>query len=458
MKLWGGRFNQPIDSKTWNLNKSIDFDQRLALQDVRASMAWAKALLSAQALTREEHQNIKDGLHEIYIEFATHSFVLHESDEDIHTAVERRLTTLIGSIAGKLHTGRSRNDQVATDFRLWLMENLDNLEKEIKYFQNVLLQRAKTDLGVIMPGYTHLQRAQPILLSHWWLSYFWPLERDRLRLREIREHAASLPLGCGALAGTPFFINREELAADLGFSFAAENSLDAVSDRDFVAEFLFCASLIGIHLSKLSENLILFSSSEFRFIEFSDAFTTGSSLMPQKKNPDVFELVRGKTGTLIGNLMNVMTMLKALPSTYDKDLQEDKQPVFVTYDLLLKILPVIGAALSTLTIHPETMNQAIDASMLATDLADYLVNKGVPFRKAHQLTGEVVQLSNEKNIPVDQLSLEDYQHIFPEFGNDLFKVFNPIESINRRNSKGGTAISSVKDQLNLAQAKLHTYY
>jgi len=454
MKLWGGRFNQPTGEDAWEFNKSIDFDQRLAPQDVRGSLAWARALEAAGVLTPEEGEHISAGLRAILGEFESGAFSFAESDEDIHTAVERRLGELAGPLAGKLHTGRSRNDQVATDFRLWLLDNLPNLDSALANLQSVLVDRAEAHLGAILPGYTHLQRAQPILLSHWWLAHFWPLQRDRQRLREAASRAAVLPLGCGALAGTPFPIDRAALAEDLGFLAPAPNSLDAVSDRDFAAEFLFCAALVGVHLSKLAEAVILYSSAEFGFFELSDAYTTGSSLMPQKKNPDVFELVRGKSGTLLGSLTGLLATMKALPSTYDKDLQEDKQPVFNGYDTLIAALPVMANALRTLAIHPERMESCLDAGMMATDLADYLVDKGVPFREAHSVVGQAVRFAAQQHKGLHQLSQSEYQTLHTAFESDVYAVFDPAASIARRSALGGTAPEAVKQQIQEARHAL----
>ena len=380
------------------------------------------------------------------------SFEYQPDDEDIHTAVERRLGELIGPGAGKLHTGRSRNDQVATDFRLWVMDALPGLDSALRSLQAVLVERAEAAGDMLMPGYTHLQRAQPILLSHWWLSHFWPIQRDRERLQGLAPRLAVLPLGCGALAGTPFPIDRAALAQALGFNAPAPNSLDAVSDRDFAAEFLFCAAMTGIHLSKLSEAIVLFNTAEFGFFELSDAFSTGSSLMPQKKNPDVFELARGKAAGLVGLLTGLLAMLKGLPSTYDKDLQEDKQPVFSAYDTLMALLPVLAGAIRTLTVHPERMRAGIDAAMLATDLADYLVAQGVPFRQAHALTGQAVRLASECGKPLDELTLSEFQSISPAFGEDVYGVFDPMQSVSRRCAVGGTAPEAVKVQLEQARA------
>ncbi len=451
MTLWGGRFSGKLDPAAWILNTSLPFDQRLAAQDVRGSVAWAGAIFKAGVLTETEHATIVNGLSAIASEFASNSFVFHESDEDIHTAVERRLGELIGVSAGKLHTGRSRNDQVATDFRLWMLDTLPLLDAAVTGLQSALLTVAERTQTTLMPGYTHLQRAQPVTLAHWLLSHFWALQRDRERLTDLRDRVAVCPLGCGALAGTAFDVDRESLATALGFDEPAPNSLDAVSDRDFAAEFLFCAAMTGVHLSKLSENIILFSTAEFGFIELSDAFSTGSSLMPQKKNPDMFELARGKAGTLIGLLTGLLATLKGLPSTYDKDLQEDKQPVFQATDTLLSILLVLAGALETMTVKSERMLAAIDANMLATDLADYLVQKGVPFRDAHAAAGKAVRVAAEKGLGLDKLPLNEWQAL-GAFESDVCQVFDPMESVKRRNATGGTSPDSVKKQIKKAKA------
>jgi argininosuccinate lyase len=454
MTLWGGRFSTKLDPSAWALNASIGFDRRLAAQDVRGSIAWARAITRAGLLTAGECSEIITGLERIAAEIAAENFEYQPDDEDIHTAVERRLGELIGPGAGKLHTGRSRNDQVATDFRMWVMDALPELDSALHSLQAALVERVEAAGNILMPGYTHLQRAQPILLSHWWLSHFWPLQRDRERLHELAPRLAVLPLGCGALAGTPYPIDRAVLAQALGFNTPAPNSLDAVSDRDFAAEFLFCAALMGIHLSKLSEAIVLFNTAEFGFFELSDAFSTGSSLMPQKKNPDVFELARGKASGLVGLLTGLLAMLKGLPSTYDKDLQEDKQPVFSAYDTLMALLPVLAGAIRTLVVHPERMRAGIDAAMLATDLADYLVAQGVPFRQAHSLTGQAVRLASECGKPLDKLTLSEFQSISPAFAEDVYGVFDPMQSVSRRCATGGTAPEAVKVQLQLARALL----
>ena len=454
MTLWHGRFEQEPDAQMWELNASIGFDIRLAEQDLRGSLAWAAGLQAAGVLTNQEYAQISGGLQSIIVEFQSGKFSIKPGDEDIHTAVERHLGEIIGPLAGKLHTGRSRNDQVATDFRLWMLDHLIHLDTALSNLQSVLLSRAEVDMDVIMPGYTHLQRAQPILLSHWWLSHFWPLSRDRERLAALKTRVAVLPLGCGALAGVPFNVDRVTLAESLGFFAPASNSLDAVSDRDFAVEFLFVTALIGTHLSKLAENVVLFTSSEFGFFELNDAYSTGSSLMPQKKNPDPFELARGKAGTLLGYLTGLLATLKGLPSTYDKDLQEDKLPVFKAFDTLMALLPVISNAINGLTLHPDKMEAAIDSTMMATDLADYLVVLGIPFREAHTLVAQTVRIAYEKAKSLDELTLSEYQSIHPDIDERVYQVFDPWVSIARRKAIGGTAPEAVINQIQNAKQEL----
>ena len=451
MKLWTGRLSGSVNEAVARLNDSLPFDQRLARQDVRASIAWARALAKASVLTQAEANEIVSGLQTIAGEFERGEFVFVPSDEDIHTAVERRLTELIGPLAGKLHTGRSRNDQVATDFRLWVLEAVERMDTLLFDLQSALITRAEQDMGVILPGYTHTQRAQPILLSHWWLSHVWALQRDRDRLHDLKQRSAVSPLGSGALAGTAFPIDRDALSHDLGFASASPNSLDAVSDRDFSAEFLFSATLIGLHLSRLAEALILYSTAEFAFIELDDAYSTGSSLMPQKKNPDPLELIRAKSAKFIGVLTGLLATLKALPSAYDKDLQEDKPAVFEAVDTLDLVLPVMRGVISTLEVRADRMRAAVDSSMLATDLADYLVGRGVPFRAAHHAAGHAVKRSAELGVNLTELPIAEWQTIHPAFGPDLYQVFDPERAIARRSAFGGTAPKAVKDQVALAK-------
>jgi argininosuccinate lyase len=454
MTLWEGRFEEELDPRAWDLNASLEVDRRLASQDVRGSQSWALALHQVGVLSHPEWQSIRSGLDAIAREFADGEFEFSVQDEDIHTAVERRLGELIGPLAGKLHTGRSRNDQVATDFRLWLLDQIPSLEQNLKELQAALVARAEVEIEVAMPGYTHLQPAQPVLLSHWWLSHFWALQRDRERLAQVAERTAVLPLGSGALAGCPLPVDRHELARSLGFEGPIPNSLDAVSDRDFAAEFLFWGALLGVHLSRFSEALVVFSSAEFGYFQLPDQFATGSSLMPQKKNPDLFELARGKSAGLIGQLVSLLVTLKSLPSAYDKDLQEDKAPVFAAVDSLRRLLPALSGIVSALEVDAVRMRAAIRPSLMATDLADYLVKKSVPFREAHAAVGRVVRLALEREQPIEQLDLESIQALHPAFESDFAQVFDLARSLAARNSYGGTAPERVREQLQLARSTL----
>jgi argininosuccinate lyase len=454
--LWGGRFSQGLDPLAHQFNASLPFDQRLWSQDIRGSVAWAMALARAGVLTPVESVQIASGLEQIYDEFTSGAFTFAPSDEDIHTAVERRLTRMIGPVAGKLHTGRSRNDQVATDFRLWVMEAEDRVVAQLRELQRTLVAQAEAHAETLMPGYTHLQRAQPITFGHWLMGYFWSLERDIDRWVEARARASVCPLGSGALAGTAYPIDRAALAADLGFARASENSLDAVSDRDFAVEFLFDAALTASHLSRLAEGLILFSSSEFGFVTLADEYATGSSLMPQKKNPDVLELTRGKAGTLLGYLTGLMATLKGLPSAYDKDLQEDKPPVFAAFDALNLMLPVLAGTIATLAVNTDRMTAALDSAMLATELADYLVRKGVPFREAHHIVGQVVQKAESTKHQaggggLETLSLEELKEISPVFEVDVAEVWDFRAAVNRRTAMGGTGGEAMRAQIQRAK-------
>ncbi len=451
MTLWSGRFRAGLDSLASILNNSLPVDKRLYAEDIRGSQAWARALAAASVITPDEAGTLVNGLQSVLDEMDNGTFQFLENDEDIHTAVERRLTEIVGPVGGKLHTGRSRNDQVATDFRLWLKKVASQLDELLADLQKTLIERSETDLDVILPGYTHFQQAQPILLSHWWLSHFWALQRDRERLKELSNRAAILPLGSAALAGTTFPIDRFLLAKDLGFTAPSPNSLDAVSDRDFAAEFLFWAALTGVHLSKMAEALILYSTIEYGFITLADEYSTGSSLMPQKKNPDMLELTRGKAGVFTGLLTGLLTTLKGLPSAYDKDLQEDKTAVFEAADTMEILLPVLGGVISTLTVNEERCRQAIHPAVLATDLADYLVNRGVPFRSAHEAVGKAVRMAEEKGKSLPNLTLEEYQSIHPAYAEDLYTALSLEASVNRRCVYGGTAREAVESQIKEAK-------
>ena len=451
MSLWGGRFSEPSDDDLRQLNDSIGFDIRLYREDIEGSIVYALALADAKVITEGEARAIVDGLRNVLEEFESGEFEVQKSDEDIHTAVERRLTELIGDVGGKVHTGRSRNDQVATDFRLWCMRAADGLVETLRELQRALIDCAEAHLETVMPGYTHLQPAQPISAAQWLLSFFWMLERDVDRLYSARQRMAICPLGAGALAGNPFGLDREQIAADLGFIAPSENSLDAVSDRDFVADLLYGIALCAIHLSRLAEDVLLYSNPAFGFITLSDRYSTGSSLMPQKRNADPMELMRGKTGRLIGNLTGFLTALKGLPSGYNKDLQEDKEALFDSFDTMHSILPVLTAIVRSLKINPAAMRAALDEELLATDLADYLVRKGMPFREAHHIVGEVVQLASESQSNLSALPLTALQAICELFSQDVYDVFDFDQSVAKRSVFGGTAPAAVREQIALAK-------
>ncbi len=446
-KLWGGRFTGATDPLMEKFNASIGFDYRLWQADIEASKAYARALARVGIVTDAEMEEMGTGLETVGTEWASGKFVLQPSDEDIHTANERRLTELVGSVGGKLHTGRSRNDQVATDVRLWLRGEIGSLRGYMAQLIGAVVERAAADIDLIMPGYTHLQPAQPVRWSHWLLSHAWMWQRDMQRLDDLLKRVNLLPLGSGALAGHPFAIDREALAADLGFAGVTPNSLDGVSDRDFVAEFLFWASLTMVHLSRLGEDLIIFSSREFGFVALADAYSTGSSLMPQKKNPDALELLRGKAGRVTGDLTGLLMTLKGLPSTYNKDLQEDKEPLFDAVDTLSGALQIACGVISTLTPNPHRLRIALATEMLATDLAEYLVRKGVPFRQTHHIAGAAVALAEERKIDLSALTVADLQGLHPVFADDVSQVWDFEQSVERRDAIGGTSRRAVLAQI-----------
>jgi argininosuccinate lyase len=454
MKLWGGRFKEETDTLMWQFNASIGFDRRLCAADVRGSIAYAKALAVAGLIDDVERDALVEGLEAVGAEFKAETFAFQPGDEDIHTAVERRLGELIGPVAGKLHTGRSRNDQVTTDLRLYLLDEMASLREALVELQTAIVGKAEAHLDVVMPGYTHLQQAQPLLFSHWLMSFFWKFQRDRERLTGVVRRTLVLPLGSGALAGHPLGIDRQALAADLGFSAVTENSVDAVSDRDYVVEFLAWAALVQIHLSGLAEDIVLWVSREFGFLQVDEAYSTGSSIMPQKKNPDSLELMRGKSGRVVGHLVGLLTTLKGLPSAYNKDLQEDKEAVFDVMDTLKMELPVAGGVIRTLKVDSARMAAALDDALLATDVAEYLVRRGVPFRESHHLVGQAVRRAEELGVSLKHLSLAEYQAIDPAFADDVYAVFDFQRSVEARDTEGGTAPTAVQIQIERARAVL----
>lgn len=454
MKLWGSRMGSPVDRQFERLNASLPIDIRLAGEDIDGSIAWTHGLVKAGVISPDDGRSLEQGLERVRSEFVQGTFEAASTDEDIHTAVERRLTELCGEVAGRLHTGRSRNDQVATDFRLWVMRSCDSLDLMLRDLQRSIHASAEAGLDAPMPGYTHLQRAQPITWGHWALSHFWPLQRDRGRLAHVRQSAGVMPLGSGALAGVPFAVDRRALADELGFHSLTPNSLDGVKDRDFAADFVFTCALIAVHISQLAEQLIIFSTAEFGFVEIDEAYATGSSLMPQKRNPDSLELARGKTGRFIGGLAGLLTSLKALPSAYDKDLQEDKPYVFEAFDTLALVLPVLTGVVSTLRLDRDRMLGALTPEMFATELADYLVGKGVPFRAAHELVGKAVRRAEELGLPLHALSGDELRRISSDFADDVGAVFEVRHALERRSAAGGTSRQALQDQLELARGLL----
>ncbi|KAL0583455.1 hypothetical protein ABG067_006691 [Albugo candida] len=445
IKLWGGRFHGKVDPTMEKFNESLSVDKRMWEADLTGSQAYARALKQAQLLTRNECDTIVKGLESIKKEWQDETFVVKSGDEDIHTANERRLTELVGSVGGKLHTGRSRNDQVATDVRLYLKSVIIKLQSSLSEFIGVGAQVAERHIDLLMPGFTHLQPAQPIRFSHWVLSHGAPIRRDAERLKELLHRVDFLPLGSGALAGNSFGVDRKALALELGFRNVTSNSLDAVCDRDFIAEFLFWASLTMIHFSQLSEDLIIYNT--LKFLTMADAYSTGSSLMPQKKNPDALELLRGKCGTVIGRMNGFMITLKGLPRSYNKDLQEDKAALFDVVDTMLDCVQIATGVLATITPHGAKMKAFLVPEMLATDLAEYLVRKGVPFRETHHVAGAAVRLAEDQNRPLNEVTFEELSTLHPKFERDVMDIWNYEVSVERKNVYGGTSKAAVEEQI-----------
>lgn len=456
-RLWGGRFTAEPSTEMDRLNRSLPVDRRLWREDIAGSQAWATALGEAGVLRKEEASELCSGLDRVADTLASWTVAEWDAagDEDIHSLVERLLRSEIGGLAGKLHTGRSRNDQVATDTRLWANGAVMRLDGLLVQLQRALLDQAERHLETVMPSYTHLQRAQPISAGHWLLSHAWPLARDRVRLADASARVSVLPLGSGALAGCPFPVDRELLRELLGFRDISRNSIDAVADRDWIAELLFVAAMIGTHLSRLAEDLVLFATAEFGFVRLSDRYSTGSSLMPQKRNPDAMELARGKAGGLIGALTAMLSMLKGLPTGYNKDLQDDKATVFGAFDTLETLLPAVTGSVATLEILVERCRAAVDPAMLATDVADFLVREGTPFREAHELVGRLVRAAEEQETTIERLPREVFEDISDAFrGADLARLFDARTSLEARSGVGGTAPASVRRQIDELRERL----
>ena len=452
-KLWGGRFSVPTDKALDALNRSIGVDYRLWPADIRLSTAWTDALCKAGVLTLDESNEITRGLASVSDRLAQGEEP-DSADEDVHTMIDRMLHEEIGDVASKLHTGRSRNDQVATATRLWTIEAVAGLDASIRALQQAMITKAERLEQAHMPAYTHLQRAQPVSAAHWMLAHFWPLERDRSRLAGAARRAAVLPLGSGAIAGSAYPISRQLLQEKLGFASLSPNSIDAVGDRDFVAEVIFCVTLVATHLSRLAEDLILFGSSEFGFVKFGEAFTTGSSMMPQKRNPDALELARASAPRALGDLVTMLGVLKGLPSGYNKDLQDDKRVLFDAVDLMRLVLPAVTGALSELTFDESRMRLALSSTMMATDLADYLVKKGSSFRQAHEAVGTLIQEAERRSCELGDLEMDSFTAANPLFGADVYESLNPANSVADRDIPGGTGPEAVKAQLSDARAAL----
>lgn len=433
-QMWGGRFKASPDTIMEKINVSIDFDKRLYKQDIAGSKAHCAMLVAQKILTKEEGKSIQGGLDDVQMEIEQGTFPFRKELEDIHMNIEGRLKELIGDVAGKLHTGRSRNDQVATDLRLWVMEACDALVDDMTSLQAALSAQAALHENTIMPGFTHLQTAQPVTLAMHLMAYHAMLERDITRMQDARKRTAQSPLGAAALAGTSFPVDRNMTAKNLGFNGVMHNTLDAVSARDFVLEFLSASAICGMHLSRLAEEIVLWSTPQFGFIRLSDSYSTGSSIMPQKRNPDAAELVRAKTGALNGNLIQLLTVMKALPLAYNKDMQEDKQPVFDSFDTVQLCLQAMTGMVSTWTVQIETMTKAAQSGFsTATDLADWLVkNLKMPFREAHHVTGALVKMSEEKGCRLDELTLQDMQLVNPSITENVYKALSVEESVKGR--------------------------
>ena len=452
-KLWGGRFSVPTAASLETLNRSIGTDFRLWSHDIRLSKAWAMALWGAGVLTLDESREIENGLSKVGDKISGGALP-QPSDEDVHTMIDRMLHEEIGDVASKLHTGRSRNDQVSTATRLWTMDAVLDLDQAVRALQQVMVDQAITLENDLMPAYTHLQRAQPVSGAHWMLSHFWPLERDRGRLSSVTRSAAVLPLGSGAIAGSAYPVSRVLLQGSLGFASLSPNSIDAVGDRDFVAELLFTVAMIGAHLSRLAEDLILYGSSEFGFVRFGEAFTTGSSMMPQKRNPDALELARASGARTLGELTALLSTLKGLPSGYNKDLQDDKRALFGAVDLIMLVLPAVSGALAEITFDRDRMKGALSSTMMATDLADYLVGKGSTFREAHEAVGNLIREAERKGCELSALPRESFSSANALFGDDAAEWLDPAQSVARRSVPGGTGPEAVRAQIIAAEAAI----
>lgn len=454
--MWGGRFNSGPSDLMERINSSVEFDKNLYAHDIEASLAHAEMLAAKKIINKGDALKIKNGLVRIQKNIESGKFNFKTELEDVHMNIEAALKSIIGETAGRLHTARSRNDQVATDFKLWVRDAIDAIDEDLKELQKALLDKAADNAETIMPGFTHMQTAQPITFGHHLMAYVEMLHRDRGRLRDARKRLNECPLGAAALAGTSFPVDRRKTAKKLGFDCPTSNSIDSVSDRDFAAEFLFCLSLTAVHLSRLAEEIILWVSDGFKFVKLSSAYTTGSSIMPQKRNPDAAELVRGKTGRIFGSLTSILTMLKGLPLAYSKDMQEDKEPVFDAAESASICIKAMAGMVKDMKISSKNMAKAAAKGYsTATDLADWLVqNLGIPFRKSHSITGRIVALAEKKKCRLDELELADMQKIERAITAKVFDVLSLEKSVRSRKSFGGTAPANVKKSIEVARKKL----
>ena len=448
--MWGGRYAEPMDPRLDRLNRSLPVDRRLWREDLATNRAWVGALERCGVLAAAEREALLAGLAEVESALAAGAAAA-APDEDIHSLIERLLGEAAGPVAGKLHTGRSRNDQMATDLRLWTVAALGRLDAGLAARGRALIGQAERGMDVLMPAYTHTQRAQPVRLAHWALSHVWPLARDRARHGEARRRAAVLPLGSGAIAGSGFAVDRQRLAADLGFADVSPNSMDAVGDRDFAVEAVFAATLAGTHLSRLAEDLVLFSSAEFGFVRLAEAFTTGSSLMPQKRNPDSLELVRGAAGQLLGRLVGLVATLKGMPTGYQKDLQENNAALFDALDLAEQAAALLAGVVDTMAPDAGRMAAALEPAVLATDLADLLVKSGTAFREAHAVVGALVRRAEALGVPIDRVGAAEAARLAPALPAALAALGGPEAAVERRALPGGTARSAVAAQLAAAR-------
>ncbi len=454
-KVWGGRFRENTNDLVDRFNSSLRFDRRLYAQDIEGSMAHCRMLAKQGIISDEDASSIIGALAEIKRELDRGESVPGEEHEDIHSLVERALVEKVGMLGEKMHTGRSRNDQISLDVRIYVRESIDRVSDLIREVQSALVSLAEKNVDLIMPGYTHLQPAQPVLLAHHLLAYFEMMKRDRQRFQEGLKRVDVLPLGSAALAGTTFDLDRKMVADELGFDSISDNSMDAVSDRDFVLEYLFASSVLMMHLSRLSEELILWSSQEFSFVTLPDAFCTGSSIMPQKKNPDILELIRGKTGRIYGHLMALLTTMKGLPMTYNKDMQEDKEALFDTVDTVEQCMRIMSLLLKEISFNGDRMNKALEKGYLtATDLADYLVKKGMTFRNAHEIVGKVVLYAIDQEKELNKLTLKELKGFSRKITKDVFDWLDPASTVKRRNLPGGTGPEMVKKSIKKAKKEI----